>query len=115
MTTEAPRNDDEHGVVLQFPPRKASKPHAFSNLARQDAVDAAQPVRGLGKFAHSGSEPDDFSHRMKMNALAGLVLIVLIGGGLWVVDMMTQMKKNQDCALSGRRNCAQISIPDGTR
>ena len=115
MSTEAPRNNDEHGVVLQFTPRKAPKSHAFSNLARQNAADAGQPVRGLDQFANPARDPDDFSHRMKMNALAGLVLVVLIGGGLWIVDVMTQMKKTQDCALSGRRNCAPIAIPDNAR
>jgi len=37
------------------------------------------------------------------------------GGGLWIVDVMTQMRKNQDCVLSGRRNCAQISMPESAR
>ena len=114
MSTEAPHNE-EHGRVLQFTPRKAAKPHAFSNLSRENSLDSGPAVRDLNKFSHPASEPDDFSHRMKMNALAGVVLLVLIGGGLWIVDVMTQMRKNQDCALSGRRNCTPISVPESTR
>ncbi len=115
MSTRAPRNNEEHGRVLQFTPRKAPKPHAFSNLSRQNLPDASPPVRDLSKFSHAANEHDDFSHRMKMNALAGAVLLVLIGGGLWIVDVMTQVRKNQDCVLSGRRNCASISVPETTR
>ena len=115
MSTPAPRDSEEHGRILRFTPRTAAKPHAFSNLSRQNPPAAGAPVRDLSKFSSPASEPDDFSHRMKMNALAGIVLVVLIGGGLWIVDVMTQMRKNQDCVLSGRRNCAQISLPTDAR
>ena len=114
MSTETPHND-EHGRVLQFTPRKAPKSHAFSNLSRQNLPNTGPPVPNLDKFSRPEDEPDDFAHRMKMNALAGIVLLVLIGGGLWIVDVMTQMRKNQDCVLSGRRNCAQISMPESAR
>jgi hypothetical protein len=115
MSTEAPHNTQEPGRVLPFTPRKAPKSHAFSNLSRQSLPNAASAVRDLSKFSQPASEPDDFSHRMKMNALVGVVLLVLIGGGLWIVDVMTQMRKNQDCALSGRRNCTPISLPESAR
>jgi hypothetical protein len=115
MSTQAPRNTEEHGQVLQFPSRKAPKASAFSNLSRRNQPEAAHAVRDLGRFSHATSEHDDFSHRMKMNALAGAVLLILIGGGLWIVDAMTEMRKNQDCALSGRRNCTTIAAPINTR
>ena len=111
MDTKAPRNSEDPGRVLQFTPRKAPKSHAFSNLSRQNMQPDDAAVRDLSKFTKSGNESDDFSHRMKMNALAGIVLVALVGGGLWIVDVMAQMRKDHDCALSGRRNCTQISLP----
>jgi len=52
---------------------------------------------------------------MKMNALAAIVLLALLGGGMWIVDVMTQLRKNQDCALSGRRDCTVYVMPSGSR
>ena len=117
MSTEAPHNTEEHGRILKFTPRvPAPKPHAFSNLSRPSRADAGSAVRDLSKFSRPAEhEPDDFSHRMKMNALALVMLVILIGSGMWIVEVMTQMRKDQDCALSGRRNCTQISIPAETR
>lgn len=116
MSTQAPRDNEEHGKVLKFPTRKAAAvPHAFSNLSRQNLPDPAPAVRDLTRFSSAADEHDDFSHRMKMNALAGAVLLLLIGGGLWIIDVMTEMRKNQDCALSGRRNCTTISVPENAR
>jgi hypothetical protein len=131
MNSEAPRNADhsdadagERGRVIQFVPRSAPKPaavrkaSAFANLSRDAnlARDAhASAVPGLEKYSRDTGDQDDFSHRMKMNALAAIVLLALIGGGMWIVDVMTQMRQNQDCVLSGRRNCTTIAQPAGSR
>jgi hypothetical protein len=116
MTTEAPENAEEHGRILQFRPRTAPKRGAFGNLARGAAApDAPPPVPDLRKFSSRDAEPDDFSHRMKMNALVAVVLVVLTGCGMWIIDTMAQVRKNQDCALSGRRNCMVISAPSAGR
>lgn len=116
MSTETPHKTEETGRVLRFTPRAVPpKPHAFSNLSRKAAPAADSAVRDLTKFSHSHGEPDDFSHRMRMNALAVIVLIVLIGAGIWIVEVMTQMRKDQDCALTGRRNCAPITLPATSR
>jgi hypothetical protein len=126
MSTEAPQNTEESGRILPFTPRAAPpKPHAFSNLARKSRspsnhvppthASANSSVRDLSKFSEPRNEPDDFSHRMRMNAMAVIVLAVLIGSGMWIVDVMAQMRRDQDCALSGRRNCTPIAIPDTSR
>lgn len=116
MSTEAPQNTEENGRILPFTPRAAPpKPHAFSNLARKSPAPANSSVRDLSKFSESCNEPDDFSHRMRMNAIAVIVLAILIGSGMWIVDVMAQMRRDQDCALSGRRNCTPISLPDTSR
>jgi hypothetical protein len=39
-------------------------------------------------------------------ALAFTVLLALAGG--WLAIQIAEMRRNQDCVLSGRRNCAPI-------
>lgn len=61
----------------------------------------------LSQYEHS-DEPDDYRHRMWMNVAGFVALALLVGAGLWIADTMAAMRKNQDCVLSGRRNCAPI-------
>lgn len=68
------------------------------------------PVQGLDRYER-GDREDDYRHRMFMNGLALLVTIVLIGIGIWIADTMALMRKNQDCVLSGKRNCTPIAVP----
>jgi hypothetical protein len=48
---------------------------------------------------------------MMMNVLGFLVTIGLIVAGLWLVDKIAELRKQQDCYLSGRHNCAPIEMP----
>ena len=70
---------------------------------------APPPVDDLAKYARGG-ESDDYRHRMIVNAAAFLFVIALIGAGLWLADRMAELRRNQDCALSGRRNCMPIEV-----
>jgi hypothetical protein len=63
----------------------------------------------LAKYEHGG-ETDDYRHRMIVNAAAFLFVITLIGVGLWLAETMTQLRRNQDCVLSGRRNCVPVEV-----
>lgn len=67
-------------------------------------------VEDLSKYSQD-EVPDDFRHRMAVNIAAFVVLAGLCGVGYWLADSMAAMRKNQDCVLSGRRNCAQVDIP----
>lgn len=84
----------KEGSVLRFRHRKSSDLSAPDDLA---------------KFAR-GSEPDDYRHRMVMNALGFGALAALIIVGLWLVNSIADLRKNQDCALQGRRNCLSIEV-----
>ena len=64
----------------------------------------ASPVQDLEKFERIEGE-DDYRHRMLMNAMAAGVIILLIAGGIWIADSMAMVRKNQDCVMSGKRNC----------
>lgn len=58
----------------------------------------------------TGGEPDDYRHRMLMNAAAIVVIALLMGAGLWIANSMASMRKNQDCVLSGRRGCTPVEV-----
>jgi hypothetical protein len=68
------------------------------------------PVPDLTKYEHADAG-DDYRHRMTMNALAFLVTIVLIVTGVWLADKIAELRKVQDCYLTGRHNCAPIEVP----
>jgi hypothetical protein len=95
MTTNEP--DDKMGRVLPFQ-RKA--PHGT----------AREPVEDIGKYAQGG-EPDDYRQRMVNNVLALAAILVLGAIGIWLATSIAELRKNQDCVLSGRRDCAPAVAP----
>jgi hypothetical protein len=69
------------------------------------------PVQDLEKFERPEGE-DDYRHRMIMNIMAAAATILLIAGGIWIANTMALMRKNQDCVLSGKRNCnPPVEVP----
>jgi hypothetical protein len=65
------------------------------------------PVEDLAKYER-GDDADDYRHRMLINAAALVFVAGLIFAGLWLAESMAELRKNQDCVLSGRRNCSPI-------
>ncbi len=45
----------------------------------------------------------------------GLLIVFLIASGVWLFDTLRDVSKMQDCAMQGRRNCAQIAVPERGR
>ncbi len=68
-----------------------------------------EPVADLAKY-EKGESADDYRHRMIVNIAAFAFVVALIGAGLWLADTMAQMRKNQDCVLSGRRGCTPVEV-----
>jgi hypothetical protein len=62
-------------------------------------------------MAGEDDESDSEGHRTAVNIGIAVFLALLIGGGLWLANAIVDMRKTQDCILSGRRNCAPISTP----
>jgi hypothetical protein len=91
----------QEGRVLRFRPRG-------STFVRP--LPPTSPVEDLGKY-EGDAGPDDYRHRMIMNVAGLAVVIFLVAGGLWIANTMAQMRKNQDCVLSGRRGCTPVEIP----
>jgi hypothetical protein len=40
---------------------------------------------------------------------------VLVAAGIWLLGTMADIRKVQDCAAQGRRNCATIEVPERAR
>ena len=59
--------------------------------------------------------PDDEGNRNLENAMILGFFVVLVGAGIWLLGIMADVRKVQDCAAQGRRNCATIEVPDRAR
>lgn len=102
MTDDGPSSPESEHRVLKFRrgPAGTRRPRPPS------------PIDDLAKYAR-GSEADDYRHRMLVNAAAFVFVAALIGAGLWLANSLAELRRNQDCALSGRRNCVPIEVNKG--
>lgn len=54
---------------------------------------------------------EDEGHRARENAVLLGFFAVLVLAGVWLLGTMADIRKVQDCAAQGRRNCATIDAP----
>jgi hypothetical protein len=106
MKSQEPRRDEEKGRVVMFRPRV---PRARNDNLRPSALRHPL-IDDVDKYAR-GSENDNYRHRMVNNLLAFVVLCLIVYCGIWLANTMAQLRKDQDCALSGRTNCSPIRLP----
>jgi hypothetical protein len=105
------RQPEEFGKVLQFPRRSGSpspvaKPTGFADPG---AIDSdAEDGDDLARYEVEQDEPIDYRQRMLMNAIAGVIVVLLIGAGVWIADTIAAMDRDQDCLMQGRANCAAL-------
>jgi len=99
--TDAQRPDDSKGRILPF-----QRPGQL----RRPAPTAGVPVEDVGKYAQT-EESDNYRQRMTNNVLALVFCLLLVGIGVWLANTIAEMRRNQDCVLSGRRNCANVIVP----
>jgi hypothetical protein len=59
--------------------------------------------------------PEDQGNRTTENAVMLGFFVVLVAAGVWLLGTMADVRKAQDCAAQGRRNCTPIEIPDRPR
>ena len=97
------RQDDDHRVVKFVPRNSAALQRSASPPAAED----------LSRYERQRDEPDDHRHRMIANAAALGLTIILIGIGIWLAVSIADLRKTQDCLLTGRRDCAPIATPRG--
>jgi hypothetical protein len=94
------------GRVLRFERRGVA-----SLRGRTPFAVPPSPVENLRNYAHRNVEAEDHRHRMIANGLAMIILVLLIGCGIWLADAIIRIRDSEDCALSGRTNCAPIQLP----
>jgi hypothetical protein len=102
----------ESGRVLPLRPRR---PVAGNDNRTTPASVPGQSVGDLRRFEQRDDAPDDYRHRMLVNGLALLVCILLVVAGVWIATTMAQMRKDQDCVLSGRRGCTPVDVQPNSR
>jgi hypothetical protein len=60
-------------------------------------------------------EPPEEGNRNVENAVMLGFFAVLVALGIWLLGTMADVRKAQDCAAQGRRNCVPIDVPERTR
>jgi hypothetical protein len=66
-------------------------------------------------MAEDGEEnrepPEDEGQRGIENAVMLGFFVVVVAAGIWLLATMADVRKAQDCAAQGRRNCGAIDVP----
>jgi hypothetical protein len=94
------------GRVLRFERRGVASLRGRTRFAVPPS-----PVKDLRMYALRNEDGEDHRHRMLANGLAMIILVLLVGCGIWLADAIIRMRDLEDCALSGRTNCAPIQLP----
>jgi hypothetical protein len=55
---------------------------------------------------------EDERDRRATNIFLLTAAIIVVGGGIWLVNAMVDARKSEECFESGRRNCNPITVPD---
>jgi hypothetical protein len=65
------------------------------------------------------SEPPDREESEGERRASNIVLLVagilIVGGGIWLVNALVDARKSEECFESGRRNCNPIALPERPR
>jgi len=80
---------------------------AATFISTRQSRDRAMTEEGEGKR----EPPEDEGNRGIENAVMLGFFVVLVAAGIWLLGTMADVRKAQDCAAQGRRNCATIDVP----
>jgi len=92
--------------VVPFRPRGAGA----GGSAPRRTPPPEPPGEALSKYEGGEEREDTYRHRMIVNLVALAFTVGLALAGVWLAMQIADMRKNQDCLLSGRRNCAPIDV-----
>jgi hypothetical protein len=106
VTRQHPKPSDDDPRVVPF----RSHGDRTSGGARRPPQSPASADDALAKYEGGEEREDTYRHRMMVNLAALGFIVVLALAGVWLAMEIIQMRKNQDCILSGRRNCAPIDV-----
>ena len=76
-------------------------------MSIRQSRDRAMTEEGEGKR----EPPEDEGNRGIENAVMLGFFVVLVAAGIWLLGTMADVRKAQDCAAQGRRNCGAIEVP----
>ena len=63
------------------------------------------------KQPHDRDGPENERERRATNIGLAVAAVLVVGGGIWLVNAMVDSNKATMCLESGRRNCNPISVP----
>lgn len=90
---------------------RSVRPVPSRRLAGARASDAERsPVESFGKYESGPEDTDDYRHRQLANLAAFVTCVFLVAAGVWIANTMADLQRDQNCVLSGGKNCAQVSI-----
>ncbi len=98
--------------ILPFRPRERLAEHRSAGPAREPNDIESVLLDDLAQYEQDRDDSGDinYAHRMLMNAMALLIIALLVGIGVWIADTMGQLQRDQDCVMQGRKNCVAIEI-----
>jgi hypothetical protein len=85
------------------------RPRARSTRRPSWQQPPAPPARGFAKY-EGGDGDDNYRHRMVVNLAALAFTIALTIAGVWLAMQLAELRKKEDCILSGRHNCNPIDV-----
>jgi outer membrane PBP1 activator LpoA protein len=91
----------ETASVILFRPRQAG-------LRTPDKGPRPQGAAGSRRPLLVSEDNDD--HRRRIHALGLAFCLVLSVVGVWLANEFTEMKRVQDCVLSGRTGCIPLKV-----
>lgn len=83
-------------------------------MADQEPLGPSDRTDNKASSDNHDSGSDQGNRTTENLVLAGF-FIVLVAAGVWLLGTMADVRKVQDCAAQGRRNCQTIEVPDRSR
>jgi hypothetical protein len=85
-------------------PGAATDAPDFPNFCYADAMDEHEQPTSEKNVESEGD-------RRLANIVLVVILVILVGGGVWLANAMFEQRTLDDCLAQGRRNCAPIEAP----
>src|ERR1700722_19766136 len=112
VSSNASQPTGQRDRVVTLRPRKGTSGSRAPRLSIIDPRHDPAWLREQPNDQASGLEVEeeaaDYRYRMLTNFIGVALIAILIGTGVWLAHAIADMRKTQDCVLSGRRNCAPI-------
>jgi hypothetical protein len=77
-------------------------------------MNEPQPPDNRDRKPPADDDGDEGNRTVENLVLAGF-FIALVAAGVWLLGTMADVRKAEDCAAQGRRNCQTIEVPERSR